>query len=89
MNTKKRKALKNVIKKLEALDKLRQEVYEMLEEVRDKETEALENMPESLQESERGRQMLEYIDSMDSTMDGLDIMDVQAAVDQLQEIVDD
>lgn len=89
MNAQKRKALKAAIKKLEALDKLRQEVYEMLEEVRNEEIEAFENMPEGLQESERGRQMQKYIDSMYSTMDDLDMMDVQAAVDQLQVIVDD
>ena len=88
MNAQRRKELKAIIEKLEQLDALRQEVQEMLEAVRDEETEALENMPEGLQESDRGQQMQEYIDNMDGTVDDLDMMDIQAAIDQLQEIVD-
>jgi vacuolar-type H+-ATPase subunit E/Vma4 len=88
MNAQRRKELKAIIEKLEQLDALRQEVQEMLEAVRDEETEALENMPEGLQESDRGQQMQEYIDNMDGTVDDLDMMDIQAIIDQLQEIVD-
>ena len=87
MNAQRRKALKAVVKKLEALDELRQEVKEMLEAVRDEESEALANMPEGLQESERGQQMQEYIDTMDSAMDDLDMMDVESIWDQLNDIV--
>lgn len=87
MNAQRRKELKAIIEKLEQLDALRQEVREMLEAVRDEETEALENMPEGLKESDRGQQMQEYIDNMDSTVDDLDMMDIQATIDQLQEIV--
>lgn len=88
MNKQRRKELKAIIEKLEQLDALRQEIQETLEAVRDEEQETLDNMPEGLQESERGQQMQEYIDNMDSSVDELDMMDVQAAIDQLQEIVD-
>lgn len=87
MNAQRRKDLKAVVKKLEALDELRQEVKEMLEAVRDEEAEALSNMPEGLQESERGQRMQEYIDTMDSALDDLDMMDVESIWDQLNDIV--
>ena len=64
MNKLRRKSLAEVIAKLEELDSLRQEAMEMLQGVLDEEQEAYDNMPESLQYSERGEQMQEYIDSM-------------------------
>lgn len=66
----------------EAISKI-QEQLEMIMYVKDEEEEAYENMPESLQGSERGEQMSECIDTLDEAINTLD--DVIAS---LQEIVD-
>ena len=88
MNAKRRKALGSIITKLEALESLRQEIQEQLEEIMDEEQDALNNMPESLQEGERGQQMQEYIDTMDGVNDELDCMNIDELTDQLREIVE-
>ncbi len=86
MNAQRRKALRVIITKLEELDSLRQEILERLEEVKGEEQQALDNMPESLQESERGQQMQEYIDCMESATTELEYIDLEGIVDQLREI---
>ena len=60
---------------------LMEEAREILETVRDEEQEAYDNMPESLQNSERGETMEEYISTIEGCMDNLE-------TDALQEIVD-
>ena len=87
MNRERRKELAAIIKKLEELDALREEIREQLEAVKDEELEALENMPESLQESERGQQMQEYIDEMENVLYDLEEIDVEGMTDRLQEII--
>lgn len=87
MNKIRRKELAHIIEKLEALDALRAEIQEELETVMDEEQEAFDNMPESLQESERGEQMQEYIDAMQYAMDDLENFDVESIMDQLQEVI--
>lgn len=49
-----------------------EEARERLEAVRDEEEEALENLPESLQASERGEAMQAAIDAMEDVLDTLD-----------------
>lgn len=60
---------------------LMEKAREILEEVMDEEQEAFDNMPESLQCSERGEAMEEYISTIEEVMEYLD-------TDALQEIVD-
>lgn len=43
-----------------------------MEEVKDEEQEAYDNLPESFQYGERGEQMQEYIDSMDEAYENLE-----------------
>lgn len=86
MNAKRRKALAAIITRLEELDSMREEIREQLAAVRDEEQEALENMPESLQESDRGQQMQEYIDTMENVTGELDLIDIESLIDQLREI---
>ena len=83
MNTKRRKDLGSVITKLEELDGMREEIREQLAAVRDEEQEALENMPERLQESDRGQQMQEYIDALDDALYELDNIDTESIIDTL------
>lgn len=92
MNKIRRKALAAIITKLEEMESLRQEIQERLEEIKDEEQEALDNLPESLQESlqesERGQQMQEYIDTMDSILDDLDCLNIDDMTDELYEIAE-
>ena len=87
MNKIRRKELAKIVEKLEALDALRAEIQEELEAVMDEEQEALDNMPESLQDSEKGCQMQEYIDAMQCALDDLENFDVESIMDQLQEVI--
>ena len=74
MNKIRRKELAKAIDLMEA-------AREILEQVRDEEQEAFDNLPESLQASERGEAMEEYIYSIEESIESLD-------TDALQEIVD-
>lgn len=80
-------------KKLEALrDKLLEfqssalEIKEQLDALRDEEKDAYDNMPESLQNSEKGLAMNSGIDSLDSVVTALEEIDSQLsdAVDAIE-----
>ena len=86
MNKARRKELAQIVAKLEELEALHLEIKEELEAVRDEEQEALDNLPESLQESERGEQMQEYIDAMESALDDLEQLDIEEIRDLLNDI---
>lgn len=58
----------------EAIDLINQ-AKGILEEVKDEEQEAYDNLPESFQYGKRGEQMQEYIDSMDEAYENLDEME--------------
>lgn len=88
MNAKRRKALRAIITKLEKLENLKSEIQEQLEEIMDEEQENLDNMPYSLQESERGQQMQEYIDTMYSVLSDLGLIDTEDLSSQLEEITE-
>ena len=55
----------------EAFDMLHQ-ATEILAEVGDEESEAFDNLPEGIQESERGQKMEDIIDAIDDAMEELD-----------------
>ena len=74
MNKARRKELSRVVELIE-------EARELLEVIKDEEQEAFDNMPESLQYSERGETMEEYISVMEDMIDTLD-------TDALYEIVE-
>jgi hypothetical protein len=68
-------------KELDSICDLILQARERLESVIDEEREALENMPESLQESERGQEMQDYIWRMEEAYEQID-------GEALQEIAD-
>ena len=76
MNAKQRKKLQGYV---DSLDEIRSNIETMMEE----EQEKLENMPESLQESERGEAMQEAIDNLESAESSL-----EEAIDYLNEIAE-
>lgn len=86
MNKQRRKELKSIITKLEALGDAIEEISECLQCIKDEEEEAFENLPESLQESERGQQMQEYIDAMEGVLDLLNEFDSSELIDTIEEI---
>lgn len=86
MNVAKRKALRAVVARLEELDAMREEIREQLSGIIEEEQESLENLPESIQASERGEQMQEYIDAMENVTGELDLMPLEELMDQLREI---
>lgn len=86
MNNIRRISLKALIEKLNELDSLREEIMSGIQDVLDEEQESYDNLPESLQYSDRGDKMQENIDSMQSVIDGLDCLDVLSWTDTLSEM---
>ena len=76
MNKARRKWLEDIIGKLE---EQKDELYQLYEE----EQEAYDNMPESLQESERGQMASEFVDSLETEHDSL-----EDVITNLQEILE-
>lgn len=66
----------------EAVELLRR-AMDIIESVSEQEQEAYDNMPEGLQESERGEQMSEYIDTLEEAR-----YEVEEMIDSLDEIVE-
>lgn len=72
MNNTRRKAIQNIMDKLE-------ELMEEIEAIRDEEQEAYDNLPESLQNSERGEVMDSAIYNLDDAAEN-----VQLVIDALE-----
>lgn len=58
-----------------------QEAFDTLQEVRDEEEEAFDNLPENMQDGERGEMMQEAIDNLDEAIGSL-----EEAVSYLEEV---
>ena len=76
MNKARRKWLEGIIGKLEELE---DELYQLYEE----EQEAYDNMPESLQNSERGQAMYDVVNDLETEHDNIEDL-----VNNLQEILE-
>ena len=64
MNAKRRNSIDSVINELiEKFEEIKAEAIDQLSEIRDEEQDAYDNLPESLQESERGENMQNCIDA--------------------------
>ena len=86
MNAIRRKVIKSIVGRLLTMDALRQKIMDELQQVMDEEMDAYDNMPESLQESERGEKMLECYDIMESVHDELDNLDLDTLMDGLRDL---
>lgn len=71
MNNERRKRLADIVTQLQALPPI-DEIKSDLEGIRDDEQEAYDNLPESLQNGERGEQMQAAISAMEEVIDALD-----------------
>ncbi|QXN71757.1 hypothetical protein RCMCDREAMY_89 [Rhodobacter phage RcMcDreamy] len=81
MNNARRKEIEKIVKALEDIDV--ESHSEQLESVRDEEQEAFNNMPESLQQGERGQASEAAIEALQEAFDAL-----EQARDSLQEAID-
>lgn len=87
MNAKRRNAIDSVINELiEKFEEIKAEAIDQLSEIRDKEQEAYDNLPESLQESERGENMQNCIDALEYFMSDLENMEIEGTDNLLEEI---
>ena len=76
MNNDRRKRLNEVKERITA-------ILCTIEEVRDEEEAAYENLPESLQESERGEKMYEAVEGLQDLYDNL-----ESAADDIESIIE-
>lgn len=67
MNKQRRKEIRDIASQLEVL-------MERIEAIKEEEEEALDNLPESIQYSERGEQMEEYTMSLDQAVSDMDLV---------------
>lgn len=87
MNTKRRNSIDSVINELiEKFEEIKAEAIDQLSEIRDEEQEAYDNLPESLQESEKGENMQNCIDALEWFMSDLENMEIEGTDDLLEEI---
>lgn len=59
-------------KRLAEAAELLDQIRDILEEVKNEEQEAYDNLPESFQQSERGEEMVSYIDAIGEAQDHAD-----------------
>ena len=85
MNANRRKQISQAIEMTRKAWDILNDVTELLNEVRDDEEDAFDNMPESLQESERGEMMTEAIDNLDSALS----LDYDDLLDELVEYLEE
>lgn len=79
MNAKRRNAINSIINDLiDKFEEIKSEAIDQLSEIRDEEQEAYDNLPESLQESERGENMQNCIDALEEFMSDLENMEIEA-----------
>lgn len=71
-------------KEIERAIDLLYQAKEIIENVRDDEQDAYDNMPESLQNSERGERMSENVDALDNAAD----YDIEDIITNLNEIIE-
>ena len=67
-------------KRLEKIQGLIDDAIAQLEEIREEEQEAFDNMPESIQDGERGETMQEHISNME---------DVESSLDDARSVLED
>lgn len=75
MNKQRRKQIEQVILKLDDLK-------EELDGIREEEQDAYDNLPEGIQDSERGESMYENIDTLETAYN-----DLESIIDNLQELI--
>lgn len=88
MNKQRRKQLAEAIEKLEKAIAMLEEAKETVECVTEEEQEAFDNMPESLQCSERGEMTLDNVGTLEEITSNIEsyIDEIQDQIDRLGEL---
>lgn len=84
MNAARRKEIRAIIAEIEKLAELRDALMGRIGDVQSDEEAARDNLPESLQDGERGAAMGEAIDALSEAASELESIDFQSAIDQLE-----
>jgi uncharacterized coiled-coil DUF342 family protein len=85
MNKDRRNQIAEVAAKLADLEALRDEIKEAIENIRDEEQEYFDNMPEGLQQSDRGYAAEEAISQLDEAVSALEDLDTMGIAGNLEE----
>lgn len=88
MNNARRKEITAIRARLEAVQAEFESIRDELESIKEAESEAFENMPESLQQSERGELAQAAVDALESAhgeLDGVNLDDVLSYLDTASE----
>ena len=88
MNRIRRKSLRTTLGQMDELSTVLETVKEALQDVLNEEQEAYDNLPEGLQESDRGQQMQEYIDALEGVVDSLGELDIEDLYGTIEEIAE-
>ena len=88
MNRIRRKSLRIILGQMDELSTVLETVKEALQDVLNEEQEAYDNLPEGLQESDRGQQMQEYIDALEGVVDSLGELDIEDLYGTIEEIAE-
>ena len=88
MNRIRRKSLRTILGQMDELSTVLETVKEALQDVLNEEQEAYDNLPEGLQESDRGQQMQEYIDALEGVVDSLGELDIEDLYGPIEEIAE-
>lgn len=72
MNDNRRKEIKAVLSRVSSLNRRLQELQEEIARIRDEEQEYLDNMPENMQDGDKGVKAQEAIDQLDEAVNFFD-----------------
>lgn len=85
MNKQRRKDIDSIIERLHEIKSTFEDVLTDVEGVRDEEQESYDNMPEGLQQTERGEIAQEAIDKLDEVYSALEDLDLDDLIGMLEE----
>lgn len=96
MNKDRRKELGKLCDRVAALEEkvselksLRDDIVSDLESIRDEEQDAYDNLPESLQEGERGQDMQAAIENMENALSALEDIGLDVEISDVVSTIDD
>lgn len=87
MNKQRRKLIAEAIEQLEIIEAAHARAVELLEQAKDGEREAFDNMPESLQGAEKGQAIESNADELQEAIDALEGLEIGNVPEQLRGVL--
>lgn len=85
MNNERRKRLDEIKERISSImNELTGDIEDQLQSIRDEEQEYYDNMPESIQNGERGERTQQVIDSLDEAISDLESLDVESITSNIE-----